>query len=299
MRNKLAFFVLAFFATTWSYASDPVLVTYGFGPGPGDTIIRTLAIDAENQGTVKFRVENKPGAGGLIALREYYKQPASGNKLLGISGGQTVIEPAQNPENNFLPRMRVIGPVITFPLALAVNADGDFNSMEDFFDRKKPRRTVNIAVGGPVHEALVMLIAKHSHHDVQAIRFKGGADQAAALRGRHVDAEVNSYGAFLPRENVKILAVTQAQALPKAPSMLKWIPEANIVNFFAIAVNKEVADTKSLEQVLTAGFAANRRQDFWQAQGYSIDPNPRADFVERVMIPDLARWQKMLSTNKQ
>lgn len=298
MFNKLSALLFVFFTAGISHASDPVFITYGFGPGPGDTIIRTLAIDAENQGASKFRVENKPGAGGVIALREYYKLPSSSSKLLGISGGQTVVEPAQNPENNFLPRMRVIGPVITFPLAITVNVDGEFNSMDDFFDRKKPRRTVNIAVGGPIHEMLVTLIAKHSHHDVQAIRFKGGADQAAALRGRHVDAEVNSYGAFLPRENVKILAVTQAQALPNAPSILKWVPEANLVNFFAIAINKEVADTKSLERVLTAGFVANKRQDFWQNQGYAVDLNTKADFVERVMIPDLVRLQKILSTNK-
>jgi tripartite-type tricarboxylate transporter receptor subunit TctC len=299
MFNKLALLLLAFFATTWSHASDIVTITYGFGHGPGDTIIRTLAIDAENQSPVKFRVENKPGAGGLIALREYYKLPASDGKLLGISGGQTVVDPAQNPENNFLPRMRVIGPVITFPLALAVNADGEFSTIDDLFDRKKPRRTVNIATGGPLHEILVTLIAKHSHHDVQAIRFKGGAEQAGALRGRHVDAEVNSYGSFLPRDNVKILAVTRAQALPNAPSILKWVPEANIVNFFGIAINKEVSDTKHLERVLTAGFVDNKRQDFWLAQGYTVDLNPKADFVERVMIPDLQRWQKIFSTNKQ
>ena len=114
-----------------------------------------------------------------------------------------------------------------------------------------------------------------------------------------MDAEVNSYGSFLSRDNVKILAVTRAQALPNAPSILKWIPEANIVNFFAIAINNEVTDTKNLERVLTAGFVANRRQDFWQTQGYIVDLNTKADFVERVMIPDLQRWQKMLSTNKQ
>ena len=108
----------------------------------------------------------------------------------------------------------------------------------------------------------------------------------------------NIYIHLLTLTYVKILAVTQAQAFPNAPSILKWVPEANLVNFFAIAINKEVADTKSLERVLTAGFVANKRQDFWQNQGYAVDLNTKADFVERVMIPDLVRLQKILSTNK-
>jgi tripartite-type tricarboxylate transporter receptor subunit TctC len=297
--KKIAFLLVSFLMAGFSHASDNVRVTYGFGLGTGDTVIRTLATDAENQGTTKFRVENKPGAAGVIALREYYKEPASAKSLLGITGGQTVFEAVTNPENNFLDRMRVIGPVVTSPLAIAVNADSEFKTMDDLLDRRKPRRAINIGVGGMFHEAMVTLIAKHSHHDIQAVRFKGGADSFAALRGRHIDAEVNAYGAFLPHvADVRILAVGQPQSLPHAPSMLKWIPEANMVNFFAIAINKEVTDTKPLEKLFADGFTAAQRRQFWESRGFGVDANTKADFVERVMIPELTRWQKVLPAKK-
>jgi hypothetical protein len=80
--------------------------------------------------------------------------------------------------------------------------------------------------------------------------------------------------------------------------MLKWIPEANMVNFFAIAINKEVTDTKPLEKLFADGFTANQRRQFWESRGFGVDANTKADFVERVMIPELTRWQKVLPAKK-
>lgn len=282
-----------------AHAEAITKITYGFGPGTGDTVIRSLAADAEQQGKHRFIVNNKPGAGGVVAIRDYFKEPASEHNLLGITTGQAVIEAALNPENDFTPRMKVIGPVITAPLVLAVGAHSEIRSMADLFDRSKPRRIINIGTGGLFHEGLVHMIARRSHHDIQAVRFKGGADSFIALMGGHIDADVNTYGFFLPHlPKVKMLAATQQQDLPHAPSMLEWVPEARMMIFFAIAVNKEATPTQSTE-LLQKGFAHNKRQQFWESQGYVIDPNRDANFVERVIIPELQRWQKILPQTKK
>lgn len=280
-------------------AAPITTITYGFGPGTGDTVIRTMAADAEQQSTQRFVVENRPGAGGIIAITAYFKEPPATHSLLGITSGQTVIEAAINPQNNFIHRMRVIGPVITAPLVLAVPAHSEFKTMADFFDKSKPRRTINIGTGGLFHEALVTMIAQHSHHDIQAIRFKGGAESFTALMGGHIDADVNAYGTFLPHlPRVRLLAATQSQALPHAPSMTTWIPEAHMTIFFAMAIHKDANHIQPTE-LLQKGFAAQQRQQFWESQGFAVDLNKNADFAERVMIPEQQRWQKFLTKNRK
>ena len=66
-----------------------------------------------------------------------------------------------------------------------------------------------------------------------------------------------------------------------------------------MAINKDVVNTQSTELVLQDSFAANHRQQFWESQGFTVDPNKNADFVQRVMIPELQRWQKILTPTKK
>lgn len=276
-------------------AAPQARVTLGYGPGGTDSIIRSMTLDAESVGKIQFLVVNKPGANGSIAVREYLKESPSNLNMLGVSGGQILFEALVNPDNNFINSLKFVGPVLTSPLAIAVNADSDIKSIADLFDRSIPKRKINIAVGGESHQMLVDLISKHSHHDIQGVRFKGGNDGYTALRGRHVDVQVDVYGyfsTFVP--DIRILAVAQKNNMPLAPSIHKWVPAATMVNFFAIAINKDTQDTALLESVLKTGMTADRRQ-FWESKGYTIDSNLKADYVQRAVVPAYAQWVKILN----
>jgi tripartite-type tricarboxylate transporter receptor subunit TctC len=290
--------VIAIMASTLcvsAMAAPQARVTLGYGPGGTDSIIRSMTLDAESVGKIQFLVVNKPGANGSIAVREYLKESPSNLNMLGVSGGQILFEALVNPDNNFINSLKFVGPVLTSPLAIAVNADSDIKSIADLFDRSIPKRKINIAVGGESHQMLVDLISKHSHHDIQGVRFKGGNDGYTALRGRHVDVQVDVYGyfsTFVP--DIRILAVAQKNNMPLAPSIHKWVPAATMVNFFAIAINKDTQDTALLESVLKTGMTADRRQ-FWESKGYTIDSNLKADYVQRAVVPAYAQWVKILN----
>jgi hypothetical protein len=81
--------------------------------------------------------------------------------------------------------------------------------------------------------------------------------------------------------------------MPLAPSIHKWVPSATMVNFFAIAISKDVQDTALLEQALRNGMSAERRR-YWEERGYEIDNNHKADYVQRSVIPAYTRWVKIL-----
>ena len=251
MNLKSVIAILASTLCVSAMAAPQARVTLGYGPGGTDSIIRSMTLDTESVGKIQFLVVNKPGANGSIAVREYLKESPSNLNMLGVSGGQILFEALVNPDNNFINSLKFVGPVLTSPLAIAVNADSDIKSIADLFDRSIPKRKINIAVGGESHQMLVDLISKHSHHDIQGVRFKGGNDGYTALRGRHVDVQVDVYGyfsTFVP--DIRILAVAQKNNMPLAPSIHKWVPAATMVNFFAIAINKDTQDTALLESVL-------------------------------------------------
>jgi hypothetical protein len=295
MNLKSVIAVLASTLCVSAMAAPQARVTLGYGPGGTDSIIRSMTLDAESVGKIQFLVVNKSGANGSIAVREYLKESPSNLNMLGVSGGQILFEALVNPDNNFINSLKFVGPVLTSPLAIAVNADSDIKSIADLFDRSIPKRKINIAVGGESHQMLVDLISKHSHHDIQGVRFKGGNDGYTALRGRHVDVQVDVYGyfsTFVP--DIRILAVAQKNNMPLAPSIHKWVPAATMVNFFAIAINKDTQDTALLESVLKTGMTADRRQ-FWESKGYTIDSNLKADYVQRAVVPAYTQWVKILN----
>lgn len=281
------------------WANDTVTVTVGYGAGGTNTIIRTFAADADNAGTLKFILEERPGANGSIALRTYFNNPPTNKSILGISGGQVLFEALVRPENNYIDRLKFIGPVIASPLCVAVKSDSKFKNLDSLFDKSIPAQRINIAVGGESHEMLVKQLARYSHHDIQAIRFKGGSEQYTALMGGHVDMAIDAYGAMKQKlPTVRILGVAQANPIDKVPSLTKYAPIPTMVNFFAIAINKDTQDTQELTKAITLGFIKADRMDSYKETGYIVDMNPNSDYVIREVIPTYKKWTKLLNATK-
>lgn len=294
--KKLLISLLLLSSSVFANQSNEITVTIGYGPGGTNTIIRTFVADASNAGNLKFIVEERPGANGSIALKNYFSNPPTNKSILGTSGGQVLFEALVRPENNYIPRLKVIGPVLTSPLAIAVKSDSKFKSASELFDKKIPKQRINIAVGGESHEMLVNQISKYSHHDIQAIRYKGGGDQFTALMGGHVDMVADAYGSLNQRTTqVRILGVTQPNGAGNIPSLSKYAPIPVMHNYFGMTVNRETLDLQELTRDITVGFIRADRVDFYKAQGYNIDMNINNDYIDREVLPAYNKWRKLLN----
>jgi tripartite-type tricarboxylate transporter receptor subunit TctC len=295
MKKLLSVVLLLFSNIIFAASINEVVVTIGYGAGGTNTIIRTFAADADQIGILKFIPEEKPGANGFIALKSYFNNPPTNKSILGVSGGQVLFEALVRPENNYISQLKFIGPVIASPLSVGVKSDSKFKNLDSLFDKTIPQQRINIAVGGESHEMLVKQIAKYSHHDIQPIRYKGGGDQYTALMGGHVDMIVDAYGALKQKNTtVRILGVAQLTSIDKVPSLTKYAPIPTMVNFFAIAVNKDTQDIQEIIKAITLGFIKADRIDSYKENGYIIDMNPNSDYVTREVIPTYKKWAKLL-----
>lgn len=278
---KNIFLVLFALLTFKAFANDDYRVIIGYSPGGGtDYITRTLITDAQKETSANFIIENKPGAAGVIALRFYFEN--TDKKILGVSGGQVYYEPFINPENNFLDKLIMLGPVMYSPMALGIAPNSKIKSIDDLFNPKVPKQKVNIATAGSANEMLVQVIKKYSHHDIVGVRYKSSGDAQMALAGNHVDLQSAEYG-FFKTKQIPVLAVA-GKSVDNVPSLRKYVKEADIVNFFGLCISKDVK-MPEVEKAVRISFMKNNRKEFFENLGYIIDMNDRNDYLNREMLP--------------
>ena len=98
--------VLALPVMAWAqpYPAKPIRLLVPFTPGGSQDVIGRLLAQKVSESTGQtVVVENKPGAGGLIATQEEARSAADGYTLLLSTGAQMAIEPALNPKAGYDP----------------------------------------------------------------------------------------------------------------------------------------------------------------------------------------------------
>src|ERR1700687_2649458 len=77
--------------TAGGYPHKPVHVLVPYGPGGGaDLTMRVPAEKLSNSLKQQFVIENRPGAGGIVAMRDLLRSPADGYTLGEMGNGQTI-----------------------------------------------------------------------------------------------------------------------------------------------------------------------------------------------------------------
>ena len=89
--SALIWLTLALPAQAADYPTKPVRVFVPYGPGGvGDLTMRILADKLSDQVKQQFVIENRPGAGGIVAMTEVLRAPADGYTLGEIGNGQAI-----------------------------------------------------------------------------------------------------------------------------------------------------------------------------------------------------------------
>ena len=210
-----------------------IYVPYPAGGGV-DILTRTLGDVVSKQWGQPVVVDNRPGAGGLLASQALVQSRADGYTLIMVASGH-----ATNPFlyeklpydtfKNFSP----ISLLASSPNILLVRADSPFKTLSDVIAaaKAKPGSLAfgHAGTGTSTHLAgrLLMSLAKI---ELQPIPYKGGAPAINDLLGGQIPLSFNngpeSVGQ-LHAKTVRALAVTTAKrlpALPDVPSIGETVP---------------------------------------------------------------------------
>lgn len=221
----------------------PVKVLVGMPPGSAtDVMARLVAQILTDKLGQSFFVENKPGAGGLIAAGLAAKAEPDGYTLLMSSSGPLAVSPSlyakipYDPIRDFVP----ITNVSSMSLFLVANPRFPPNSVQELreFVKRQPKGIDYASSGIGVTNHIVM---EHFRHEAGLnlfhVAYKGGPAALADVMSGQVPLMFETAPAVLLLVNsgrMKILAVSGSERSPAAPQV-PTIAESGIPAFEATA----------------------------------------------------------------
>lgn len=210
-----------------------ILVPYAAG-GAVDILARTLGDAVSKQWGQSVVVENRPGAGGVIASQALVASPPDGYTLMVVASG--------HPTNPFLyPKLpydtfkdfTAISLLASSPNILLVRADSPYKTLADVIAAAKAKPgslSFGHAGTGTSQHLAGTLLKSMAGIDIEAIPYKGGAPAINDLLGGQIPMSFNNGPEAvgqLEAGTVRALAVTTAKRaafLPDVPSIAETVP---------------------------------------------------------------------------
>jgi tripartite-type tricarboxylate transporter receptor subunit TctC len=217
------------------FPSKPVHIFVPYAAGGGvDVLTRTLGDVVSKQWGQSVVVENRPGAGGVIASQAVATSAPDGYTLIMVASGHAT-NPFLYPKipydtfKDFTP----VSLLASSPNILLVRADSPFKTVGDVIAaaRAKPGSLSFAHAGSGTSTHLAgELLKSLAKIDLNGIPYKGGAPAINDLLGGQIPMSFNngpeSVGQ-LQAGTVRALAVTtaaRAPFLPDVPSMAETVP---------------------------------------------------------------------------
>jgi tripartite-type tricarboxylate transporter receptor subunit TctC len=222
-------------ASAQSFPAKPVRIFVPYAAGGGvDVLARTLGDVVSKQWGQSVVIENRPGAGGLIASQALATSPPDGYTLIVVASGHATnafLYP-KIPYDTFKD-FSPISLLASSPNVLLVRADSPFKTLGDMIAAAKAKpgslSFAHAGTGTSTHLA-GELLKNLARIDLNAIPYKGGAPAINDLLGGQIPLSFNngpeSIGQ-LQAGTVRALAVTtatRAPFLPDVPSMSETVP---------------------------------------------------------------------------
>jgi tripartite-type tricarboxylate transporter receptor subunit TctC len=204
--------------------------------GSGDDLARLLADPIGRAQGVNFVIENRPGAGTIVATEAVSRAAPDGNTLLMVANS-FVINPSlkklnYDPFTSFAP----VCHLVSSPLIIAVNSDSPYRSLADLVNavHAKPGELTlsSIAPATTQHIAFEML-KRVADLNMIHVPYPGGAPAVTALLGGHVTAVIANYSeveAHLVSGRLRALATASRQRIAAAPD-LPTVAESGYPNY--------------------------------------------------------------------
>jgi tripartite-type tricarboxylate transporter receptor subunit TctC len=230
MTFAVAAATLAAPAAAQSYPTRPVTIVVPFAPGgPTDIVARSLAQAMEKSLGGNVIVENKPGAGGTLAVADVARAPADGYRLLVHHIGMSTA-PALYRKLPFDPLkdFEYIGLINAVPMTLLVRPGLPVNSVKELTAYVKANRDkvtlANAGLGAASH-LCGLLFQQAIATDLTTVPYKGTAPAMADLLGGQVDILCDQTTQTTPQilsGKLRALAITS----PRRIDTLKDVPTA-------------------------------------------------------------------------
>ncbi|MGI9216651.1 MAG: Bug family tripartite tricarboxylate transporter substrate binding protein [Hydrogenophaga sp.] len=231
-------------ALAQSFPSKPLRIVVPFAAGgAGDLTARIIGAELSTSLGQPVTIENRPGAGGVVAAETVARAEPDGHTLFLMSNGTAVTASLfKSLPYDTLKDLAPVSTLGTFDLAVLVPADSPFKTLGELvaFAKANPNKlnigSINI---GSTQNLAAELFKSSADIDAQVVPFKATPELIGALRGKQVDVGVEILGPALTQIKAgafRALAVTgkkRSMVLPDVPTAV----EAGVKGFQASSWN--------------------------------------------------------------
>ncbi len=299
----------AAFAQAWPTAR-PITLLVSFAPGgSSDMVARTLIPKLQEKLGATVIVENKPGAGGVLAANLARRAAPDGYTVFVSSLGPFVLGPhlVKNVGYDALRDFDYITVAVQAPNVLAVPAASPYKSFGDLLAdlKAKPGKVTFASAGNGTSDHLTAeLFWQETGTRGVHVPYKGAGPAMSDLLAGHVDAYFMNTG--LPNikaGKLRALAITGSERsplLPDVPTMEELgYKKVTVYSWQAFAAPKGLpADVKAkLHDALVAGLNDPPVKRRLQDLGFEVVGNTPDQFAA-FQAAEFARWKKVIETGK-
>jgi tripartite-type tricarboxylate transporter receptor subunit TctC len=241
--RMIALVAAAMFASgaAWAQGGFPskavhILVPYPAGGGV-DILARTLGDELSRQWGQSVVVENRPGAGGVVASQALATSPSDGHTLMVVASGHAT-NPflyAKLPYDTFKD-FTPISLLASSPNILLVRADSPYKTLADLLAaaRQKPGSlSYGMAGNGTSTHLAGELLKNLAKVDIVAIPYKGGGPAMNDLLSGQIPISLNNGPESIGQisaGSVRALGVTTAKRVSMLPD-IPTIAEAGVPGY--------------------------------------------------------------------
>jgi tripartite-type tricarboxylate transporter receptor subunit TctC len=294
-------------AQAQAYPSKPIKLIVGFAPGGAvDIIARAVAQQITGTLGQAVVVENKPGAGTNIAMRQLIDSPADGYTLMltanSIAANPSLYQPAPfDPAKDVTP-IALVGRV---PVVIAANATSGPDTIAKLISASKGKPN-SVSYGSPGNGSTphlaTELFARAAGIDLLHVPYKGGSPAINDVLAGHVQAvavnalEVQPHVKASKLRVLTVLMPTRTAIFPDVPSIAEaGFPgfEASVWYGFIGPAGLPPAVVAQLHGAIQKAMATAEVRDRLVNAGGEVQPGP-TERLTQLIASEQARYSKLI-----
>lgn len=292
-------------AQTWP--DKPVRLVLPYPPGGNvDGAARIVSEQLQQVFKQPFLVDNRPGAGGMIAGEAVAKAAPDGTTFFMGANGPILFSPlifkraAYDWKKDFVP----VGSVSFTPLVLQVHPSVPYRTIGELLAAAKKDNRINMASpgAGTTNHLVSEFLQRESGAKWTTVHYKGNAPATTDLLGGQVQFNFDQLSVaqpFIQQGRTRALAVTSAKRVPQLPDV-PTLQEAGFKDFEAETFTGILAPAGTPKEVVVRFSDALRRiladkavQEKFQTLGAEARAMSPDEF-QRFLAKEDARWTPVI-----
>ncbi|KQC08635.1 MAG: hypothetical protein APR54_04395, partial [Candidatus Cloacimonas sp. SDB] len=299
-RTILAFVLLLLLLTScdksedeFSFPQKPITIIVYTGPGGLiDITARKFATVASKYTDATFVIENKPGSGGIVALKRLLQLPSDGYTLFACTKSN-ISKIVSSGGEAYVDDIDWAAMMMADPECIITYNKQEIISWEDILSDAKEKNGNQLWLGpanGGLDHVTALKIWDEAGISAKWIPFKSGGEAIAALLGEQGVAYVGNPGEVLGNEDLRIAVLSNPERLqqfPDAPTFndfgLTNLDNEFMWRGFVLKKGTSAEIKEWYDDIFTKVNNDPEWRNYWERSGIIVDYIDTAEFTEIVL----------------